>query len=383
MKNQNQKITITEKPAKSLLRKSKKIDSWFLSPYNMNIYRGCEHDCTYCDGRAEKYQVEGEFGQHITIKTNAAELLERELDPTRKRKPMIKRFIGLGGGVGDSYQPVEKQYRLTRKILKIIEKHQFPLHLLTKSTLMKRDLDIFTRISKKQSTIVSMSFSSVDDDLSRVFEPGVPVPSERLKTLADCKKEGLVCGMYLMPVIPFITDSAEKIENCFKKAAETGLDFIVFAGMTLKPGRQKNFFYNLLRKHYPDLIPQYENMYKDNKWGAPVSEYINSHNQLILHLSRKYHMPLRIPVTLFQKWMPVNDQIVVTLEHIDYLRKLRGQKSPFGYAAYSISQLKHSLNEMQHCLTSIKGVGKITERIILDILNTGSSSYYQKLMGLN
>lgn len=74
----------------------------------MNIYRGCEHDCTYCDGRAEKYQVEGEFGQHITVKTNAAELLERELEPTRKRKPMIKGFIGLGGGVGDSYQPVEK-----------------------------------------------------------------------------------------------------------------------------------------------------------------------------------------------------------------------------------------------------------------------------------
>ncbi|MEJ2629199.1 MAG: hypothetical protein P8078_11655, partial [bacterium] len=118
-------------------------------------------------------------------------------------------------------------------------------------------------------------------------------------------------------------------------------------------------------------------------WGSPTSEYIHSFNQFLLDLSEKYNLPLRIPVTLFKKWMPVKDRIVVTLEHLDYLTKLRGQKSSYGYAAYSISQLKSPLTDMRHSLTSIKGVGNVTERIILDILNTGSSSLYHHVMGLN
>ena len=170
----------------------------------MNIYRGCQHDCSYCDGRAEKYQVEGSFGQHLTVKTNAGELLARELDPKQRRKPLIKGFIGLGGGVGDAYQPLEKKYRLTRKILSIIKNHRFPLHILTKSTLVKRDLDIIDQISKNESTIVSMSFSSVDDTISKIFEPKVPVPSERLRALAAFKQKDILCGMYLMPVIPLL-----------------------------------------------------------------------------------------------------------------------------------------------------------------------------------
>jgi len=382
-KPKNFDLTVVETEAKSLLRQAKKIDSWFLSRYNMNIYRGCQHDCSYCDGRTEKYQVEGSFGQQVTVKTNAGELLARELDPQRRRKPLIKGFIGLGGGVGDAYQPLEKKYKLTRKILSLIKKNGFPVHILTKSTLVERDLDIIGQINKKESAMVSMSFSSVDDAISKIFEPKVSVPSQRLKTLAAFKQKGILGGMYLMPVIPFITDAPDMMENCFKRAAKINLDFITVAGMTLKPGRQKDTFYKILNKHYPDLIPQYEIIYQDKKWGSPTSEYIHSFNQFLLDLSEKYNLPLRIPVTLFKKWMPVKDRIVVTLEHLDYLTKLRGQKSSYGYAAYSISQLKSPLTDMRHSLTSIKGVGNVTERIILDILNTGSSSYYDHLMGLN
>ena len=99
-------MTIREIEAKSILRKHKKIDSWFISHYGMNVYRGCSHNCVYCDGRSEGYYVDGEFGEDVTAKVNAIEVLRRELDPKRKRTPFKRSFIMVGGGVGDSYQPI-------------------------------------------------------------------------------------------------------------------------------------------------------------------------------------------------------------------------------------------------------------------------------------
>jgi DNA repair photolyase len=95
-------LTIKELEAKSILRKHKKIDSWFLSNYGMNLYRGCLHNCVYCDGRAEGYYVEGQFGSDVAVKVNALEILRRELDPKRKRSPFKRGYVMVGGGVGDS-----------------------------------------------------------------------------------------------------------------------------------------------------------------------------------------------------------------------------------------------------------------------------------------
>ena len=116
-------MPVTEIQAKSLLRKFNRTESWFLGRYGMNLYRGCGHNCIYCDGRAEKYYVEGDFGKDIVVKTNAAELLTKELDPSRRRKPLRKGFVILGGGVCDSYQPIEAHYKITRKLLSIINQY--------------------------------------------------------------------------------------------------------------------------------------------------------------------------------------------------------------------------------------------------------------------
>ena len=147
-------MKIIEIQAKSILRKYKRIDSWFISRYGMNLYRGCVHNCLYCDGRAEKYQVEGEFGTEVRVKTNAPEILTRELDPARKRKPLKRCFMMIGGGVGDSYQPPDVSYQLSRKILEIIERYGWPVHLLTKSTGVLRDLDVLRRIQQHYPVII-------------------------------------------------------------------------------------------------------------------------------------------------------------------------------------------------------------------------------------
>jgi len=373
-------MTVREIEAKSVLRKYKKIDSWFLSRYGMNLYRGCTHNCIYCDGRAEGYYVDGEFGEDVTVKVNAIEILRQEFDPKRKRTPFKRGFVMIGGGVGDSYQPIEKTYQLSRRALEVVDEYNFPVHILTKSTLVKRDIDILKKINQKNRAIVSFSFSSADDKISAIFEPGVPPPSERLKTLTCFKNEGIACGMFLLPVIPFITDIPELMEETIGKASEAGLDFIIFGGMTLKEGRQKDIFYKVLRDNYPKLTGEYENIYQKNKWGEAAGEYYDSINQTFNSIIKKYKIPLRIPLAIYLDILEENDLVVVILEHIDYLLKLKGRTSPYGYAAYSVSQLKEPLSHIKGELRSIKGVGRATESIVLEILKTKSSSYYKKLL---
>ena len=373
-------MTVREIEAKSVLRKYKKIDSWFLSRYGMNLYRGCTHNCIYCDGRSEGYYVDGEFGEDVTVKVNAIEILRREFDPKRKRTPFKQGFVMIGGGVGDSYQPIERIYQLSRKALEVVDEYNFPVHVLTKSTLVKRDIDILKKINQKNRAIVSFSFSSADDKISAIFEPGVPPPSERLKTLTCFKNEGIACGMFLLPVIPFITDIPELMEETIGKASEAGLDFIIFGGMTLKEGRQKDIFYKVLRDNYPKLTGEYENIYQKNKWGEAAGEYYDSINQTFNSIIKKYKIPPRIPLAIYLDILEENDLVVVILEQIDYLLKLKGRTSPYGYAAYSVSQLKEPLSHIKGELRSIKGVGRATERIVWEILKTRSSSYYKKLL---
>ena len=372
-------MAIREIEAKSILRKHKKIDSWFLSRYGMNLYRGCSHNCVYCDGRAEGYYVEGEFGKDVSVKINAADILSRELDPKRKRVPLTRGFVIVGGGVGDSYQPIEKDYQLTRKVLELLDEYDFPVHMLTKSTLIERDLDILKKINKKNRSVVSFSFSSVDDKVGVIFEPGVPLPSRRLETISKFKNEGFSCGMFLLPVIPFITDTRELLEESVSRAKNAGVDFIIFGGMTLKDGKQKDYFLNALSENYPHLGVEYANIYKGDKWGGATEEYYQSISQVFKIIAKNYNMPVRMPFNLFKGVVKGNDLVVVLLEHIDYLLKMEGRTSSFGYAAYLISQVKEPLSEFSD-LGKIKGVGEITAGVIREILKTGTSSYYKKLL---
>ncbi|MDH7517219.1 MAG: radical SAM protein [Candidatus Thermoplasmatota archaeon] len=371
---------IKEVKAKSILRTQNKIESWFLSYYGMNLYRGCSHNCVYCDGRSEKYRVDGEFGEDVAVKINAVDVLRRELNFKRKHGSSKKGYILVGGGVGDSYQPAENKYRLTRKALELLTVYDYPVHVLTKSTLVKRDFDLLKKINDKKRVIVSFSFSSADDKISKVFEPGVPPPSERLEVMRFFKENGIAIGMFLLPVIPFITDKPDVMHETVRKASDVGVDFIIFGGMTLKDGKQKDYFFRTLQRSYPELVVDYHNIYKDDKWGNAVGEYYDSINQIFYAITKEYKIPRRIPPYLYSDILSENDLVIVILEHIDYLLKLQGKKSSYGFAAYSISKLKQPLSSMKNDLQSINGVGKVTDGIIREILNTGRSSYYEKLL---
>lgn len=373
-------MPIKEIQAKTILLKQKKVDSWFVSRYGMNLYRGCMHNCSYCDGRAEKYQVDGEFGKDITVKVNAIDVLSRELNPERKRKPLKRGFIFVGGGVCDSYQSVELKYQLTRKALQVISQYDFPVHVLTKSPHVARDMNILKTINEKKRAIISMSFSSVDDDICTHFEPGVPLASTRLKLLEYFKKNGFSIGMYLMPVLPFITDTAKKIEQTVLAAKDVGIDFIVFGGMTMKGGRQQEHFMKVLKSYDESLVTRFGEIYQNNEWGQARSEYYQSIQDIFFKIAKAHNIPIRIPPQLWVDMLDESDRIIIMLEHIDYLLKMQGEKSFYGTAAFSISQSAVPIREHIDNLQALKGIGKSTEKLIREMLYTGSSRYYRWLL---
>ena len=335
---------VKETHAKSILIKRKKIDSWFMTHYGMNLYRGCMHNCVYCDGRAESYRVQGEFGQDVAVKMNAIELLERELDPGRKRKSMPRSFMMMGGGVCDAYQPVERDYRLARKTLELFYTYKYPVHILTKSTLVERDMDLLCKINHQSRAIVCFSFSSADDEISSIFEPGVPSPTERLATIRKLKHSGIDCGMFLMPVIPFITDTPRLIRQTLNSGSGSGIDFVIFGNMTLKAGRQKDYFMKALQKRFPDLRSRYESIFPENsRWGEPRADYIKSVNQIFDETATACGIPKRMPPSMYREIIGENDLVIVMLEHLDYLLKLKNRNSSYGYAAYTLSMLGRSI----------------------------------------
>jgi hypothetical protein len=117
-----------------------------------------------------------------------------------------------------------------------------------------------------------------------------------------------------------------------------------------------------------------------NKWGGASSNYYESVNKQFLQLAYKYQIPIRIPASLFNKVIDKNDTVTVILDQMDYILKQKGQKTPYGFAAHSISQLKEPITEYSNKLQNLSGVGSVTEKIILEILDTGTSKYYEKML---
>jgi DNA repair photolyase len=387
-------VPVRETSAKSILIKQKRIDSWFVSRYGMNLYRGCAHDCIYCDGRAEKYRVEGSFSEDVVVKTNAVEILKRELDPRRKRKPFKKAYIFVGGGIGDSYQPAETEYRLTRRVLDLLSQHSFPLHLLTKSALIERDLDLLTRVGEKNRVIISFSFSTADDRKAAFLEPGASPPSERLRVIEKVRTAGLHSGVYMMPVVPCISDDEKTMEETLRAITNAGAEFVVFGGMTLKEGRQQEYFLRKITDGMPEYTPFTEELsgteaaekirllYPGNRWGGARSDYYRTIEERFGVLAKKAGLPRRLPPFLYADILDDNDLVTVMLDQLDYCAKLENRNAPYGYAARSVSYLQESIKEVRRRsgLRGLSGVGPATERLICEILDTRRCRYLEELL---
>jgi len=238
---------------KSILSKLRQEDTWFGITYNMNLYRGCQHACIYCDTRSECYGINDI--SMISVKKNALDLLCKELIPKRKNRATIGT-----GSMNDPYMPIEKDLQLTRKALQIIAKEKFPVHVITKSNLVERDADVLQDISKTYAA-VSFTITTADDSLAQKIEPHSPPSSERFKAMKLLAEKGIYTGITLMPVLPFINDTKENITAIVKQAKESGASYILHAfGLTLRKG-SREYFYKALDNDFAGFKEKYQSCF--------------------------------------------------------------------------------------------------------------------------
>lgn len=264
---------------KSVLNKTKKRDSWFLDDYTVNLYSSCSFNCLYCYIRGSKYGSNLE--QSLSVKSNAIDILDRQLSNRAKKGQY---GIIVLSSATDPYLKIEQQYELTRQALQVILKHRFPVHVITKSDLIERDFDLLQQINEaailpddlqnlRRGVIVSFSFSTVVDDLGKIFEPGATPPSTRLLALEKTLQAGFLTGVSMMPLLPYITDTTEQLHNIFSTMRDTQVDYVLPATITLwgsGKADSKTLMINAIRKHFPGLEAKYQRLFKE---GSQMPAY--------------------------------------------------------------------------------------------------------------
>lgn len=227
-----------------------------LSPKNgMNLYRGCTHGCIYCDARSTCYQMDHAF-EDIAVKINAPELLEQTL--RRKRNQCM---IGTGA-MSDPYLHAEKELKLTRRCLELMEEYGFGLAIQTKSDLILRDLDLLKRINQKTKCVVQMTLTTYDENLCKIIEPNVCTTKRRAEVLNILRDEGIPTICWMTPLLPFINDTEENIRGILNYCVEAKVYGIMQfgIGVTLRDG-DRQYFYHMLDKHFPGVKEKYIEKY--------------------------------------------------------------------------------------------------------------------------
>ena len=390
--------------AKSLLSKPIMTDGWFHINRSMNAYRGCEHGCVYCDGMSENYHVDN-FLTHIRIKENAAQILRQELrkagftsrtvletetlwsfldEEDAKRlamKSQRKQVIGVCGGVSDGYQPAEREHEITRQVLETLLDFEMPVFVLTKSDLVLRDLDLLKKVHEVAFADVLFTITLADDEVQRIFEPRASTTSERYRALKKIRKEGLFGGVMATPIIPGIGDTYENMRSLAKAAKRAGAQFILWGGMTLKPGRQKKHFLNVVRKRFPEKLQLLERIFRKNHPYGHAD-----YNELPVNIMlRGYEICRDVGISdrTIRHRLPneseANNQVLGVLLDIvfrqTYLLRMNWNKStPYRELALRIEKGIQDLSKMRE-------EGELAERLMIDaqllstteeILDTGS-----------
>jgi len=345
--------------ARSMVNKLKHTDSWFWVEYSINPYRGCEHRCVYCDARANQYGLSETFDQTVFVKENAVAVLEKQL-------PKLKRGIVATGGVCDAYQPAETKYRITRQVLEALSRYGFAVEVVTKSDLVLRDLELLQEINESSWAGVLFTITTFDPQIASLFEPYPPSPKRRLAALERVAEAGLTAGVMMCPLLPGISDDGEHIEEVVRRAKEAGAQFVLHGGLTLKPGVQRDRYFEALELHYPRLVSQYEELY--GKGYSPDDEYARQVGQRARALCHKHGLPDRMRRPILPKdGLAANKRLAEFLSDRVYDMELAGERGyriwAYRKAAWAIEELEREIGLIyqeggRKGLEGIKGIGK-------------------------
>jgi DNA repair photolyase len=251
-------ITFHEVRAKSIINRvpeaSRVPFRWTINPY-----RGCSHSCVYCFARNTHTYLDmdagHDFNTQIVVKINAPELARRELAASRWRGE----HVAMGTNV-DCYQRAEGRYQLMPGIIGALRDAANPFSILTKGTLILRDLDLLCEAADVTEVGLNVSVGFVDKAISRSVEPGTPTPERRLGICAAITARGLPCGVLMGPVLPFLTDSPEQLEATVRLAAQAGASHVSPIVLHLRPGARE-WFLRWLGETHPDLVERYRQLY--------------------------------------------------------------------------------------------------------------------------
>ncbi len=248
--------------------------------YSINPYRGCEFGCRYCYARytheflapnasaihlkdAVDFLDPAAFERVIFLKQNAAWLLEQDL---KHVDPRLE--IALGTAT-DPYQPIERRVGITRSLLEVFaRKEGYRLGIVTKSTLIERDIDLLTEISRKNKLVVHITITTADAELARKLEPRAPRPDLRFATVRKLGLAGLAVGVLCCPVLPGITDSEEAIDGMARRASAAGATFFAANPLFLKSCSRPTYV-RFLEEHFPALVADYETRFGATDFASP------------------------------------------------------------------------------------------------------------------
>jgi DNA repair photolyase len=236
---------VTAEHAKSIITRNDSPDVPFT--YSINPYRGCLHGCSYCYARPSHAYLELspglDFETRLFAKVNAADRLREELArPGHKVEPIA---IGVNT---DCYQPIERDWKVTRQVLEVLAECEHPCTIVTKNALVTRDLDVLSDLARKNLVQVFVSVTTLDAELARRMEPRASAPHSRLDAIRRLSAAGVPVGAMVAPVIPFLTDSG--VEAVLEAVAEAGAESAAYVLMRL-PWELKELFQDWLQTHYP------------------------------------------------------------------------------------------------------------------------------------
>ena len=361
-----------EKQYKSIINKNKYIDHWFWTRYAINPYNGCQFGCIYCDARSEHYHMPEDFENEILVKQNVGQMLDQSITRARTFLPDV---VGIGG-VTDSYQPAEKKYENTRSILSVLAKHQYPVHLITKSTLILRDLPLLEEIARQTWCTVSVTITTTDAEKSRFLEKFAPSPAKRLEVLRQIKTKAphVQTGALLMPLIPVLCDDEAQVEQLFTAVKATGADYLMFGGAMTLRNRQADWFLQHLREAEPTVYQQHVDLYQFTPDGEayngrylPGGDYMRQQHERLFALSNKHQLPHRIRRFIPNDYRKTNYRIAERMLNVSFERQMFGQSwETLFWAAQNIQNLKEPIEAVaaRGELEQIKNVkGPIKKRI--------------------
>lgn len=258
----NKKTEVRFEEVKSALSKNDSPDISFT--YSINPYRGCEHGCVYCYARpTHEYlgmSLGLDFETKLIAKKNIAELLAKEMS----RKSYVPQTIALSGAT-DPYQPIERNLKLTRQCLEVLERFRNPVAIITKNSLLERDIDLLLRLKESDAVLVAVSITTLDPALALRMEPRAAHPEARVRLVETLAKAGVPVGVMMAPLIPGLTDEA--IPTLLKTVSSAGAQFASYVMLRL-PYRVDQLFEEWLQNHYPERKERVLGLVRQVRGGA-------------------------------------------------------------------------------------------------------------------